>query len=344
VVDSWIVGSLQPDQRYEGVRLDSLRVTSATEGTAIPRVFARMRLGGNIIWATDFTEHVSTTTQGGGKGGGPKVTTSEYSYSASFAVALCGLTQIRRDGNAFPGENQLKQLAAEVRSVLGPGTKISYAADWSEYFGYHPDDGSGDVFFNLDKLWADANIDFIGIDNYMPLSDWRDGFEHADAVAGAPAVYDRAYLQGNIAGGEGFDWFYASQADRDAQIRTPITDGAYGKDWVFRYKDLESWWSNPHYDRPGGVENATPTAWTPQSKPIRFTEFGCPAIDRGTNQPNVFYDPKSSESAAPYFSRGWRDDAIQRAYLEATALYWADPANNPVSGTRMDVIVPFLIP
>lgn len=33
----------------------------------------------------------------------------------------------------------------------------------------------------------------------------------------------------------------------------------------------------------------------------------------------------------PYFSRGWRDDAIQRAYLEATYLYWGDPANNPVS-------------
>ncbi len=66
VVDSWIVGSLQPDQRYEGARLDSLRVTSATEGTTIPRVFGRMRLGGNIIWATDFTEHVSTTTRGGG--------------------------------------------------------------------------------------------------------------------------------------------------------------------------------------------------------------------------------------------------------------------------------------
>ncbi|MFC3118905.1 glycoside hydrolase TIM-barrel-like domain-containing protein [Jhaorihella thermophila] len=66
-------------------------------------------------------------------------------------------------------------------------------------------------------------------------------------------------------------------------------------------------------------------------KPIRFTEFGCPAIDRGTNQLNVFFDPKSSESAAPYFSRGWRDDAIQRSYLEATALYWAEPANNPAS-------------
>ncbi|PCD75709.1 hypothetical protein CLN94_12400 [Pseudothioclava arenosa] len=59
----------------------------------------------------------------------------------------------------------------------------------------------------------------------------------------------------------------------------------------------------------------------------------CPAIDRGTNQPNVFFDPKSSESAVPYFSRGWRDDAIQRAYFEATLLYWGEASNNPISTT-----------
>jgi len=99
-----------------------------------------------------------------------------------------------------------------------------------------------------------------------------------------------------------------------------------------------AWWSNPHYDRPGGVESGTPAAWAPQSKPIWFTELGCPAIDRGTNQPNVFFDPKSSESFTPHFLRGWRDDAIQRAYLGATYLWWGTPANNPTSivyGGRM---------
>jgi hypothetical protein len=121
-------------------------------------------------------------------------------------------------------------------------------------------------------------------------------------------------------------------------VRTPIADGAAGKPWVFRYKDLRASWENQHINRPGGVESATPTAWVPQSKPIWFTELSCPAVDRGTNQPNVFFDPKSSESFLPYFSRGWRDDAIQRAYLEATYLWWGEPANNPVSsvyGQRM---------
>ena len=241
-----------------------------------------------------------------------------------------GLTTIRSGAATYPAVQAFRDLAAAVRSILGAGPKIGYAGDWSEYFGHHPSDGSGDVNFHLDPLWADANIDFIGIDNYMPLSDWRDGFDHADAAL-APAIYDRAYLQSNIAGGEGFDWFYASPADRAVQIRTAITDGAAAKPWVFRFKDLKAWWQNPHFNRPGGVESGTPTAWVPQSKPIWFTELGCPAIDRGTNQPNVFFDPKSSESFTPYFSRGWRDDAIQRAYLEATFLFWTDPFNNPAS-------------
>ena len=88
-VDSWIVSSLAPAQRIEGARLDSLRITSSTEGAVSPRLYGRMRLGGNIIWATDFREETRTTSQGGGKGGGgPKVTTTEYLYFASFAVAL----------------------------------------------------------------------------------------------------------------------------------------------------------------------------------------------------------------------------------------------------------------
>ncbi|NEX48276.1 baseplate multidomain protein megatron [Pseudotabrizicola algicola] len=249
-----------------------------------------------------------------------------------------GLTTIRSGASSYPAVTAFKSLAADVRAILGAGSRIGYAADWSEYFGHHPADGSGDVFFHLDPLWSDANIDFIGIDNYMPLSDWRDGFDHADALEDWSAIHDRGYLQANIAGGEGFDWVYASAADRSAQIRTPITDGGAGKPWVFRYKDLRAWWSNPHFNRPGGVESGTPTAWVPQSKPVWFTELGCPAIDRGTNQPNVFFDPKSSESFTPYFSRGWRDDAIQRSYLEASNLWWGQSTNNPASsiyGGRM---------
>jgi len=114
-------------------------------------------------------------------------------------------------------------------------------------------------------------------------------------------------------------------------VRTPITDGAHGEPWVFRPKDLVGWWSNAHHDRPGGVRSETPTAWVPRSRPIRLIEFGCPAVDKGANAPNLFIDPKSSESALPPFSNGARDDEGQRRTLEAVLEHFADSDNNPVS-------------
>jgi hypothetical protein len=246
------------------------------------------------------------------------------------------LTQIRDGAAAYPAVRALCDLAADVRSILGPSVKLSYAADWSEYFGHQPADGSGDVLFHLDPLWSHPAIDFVGIDNYMPLSDWRDGTDHRDAAAGS--IYDLDYLTANVAGGEGFAWYYPDAAARDAQERAPIEDGAYGEPWVFRYKDIEAWWSQPHVDRIGSVKVGAPTAWVPRSKPIWFTELGCPAVDKGTNQPNVFFDPKSSESFFPYYSTGQRDDFIQKRYLQATFRHWAAPENNPLSaiyGGRM---------
>lgn len=242
---------------------------------------------------------------------------------------LRGLTTTRGAGGTYPAVAKLKALAAEVRAVVGPATKLGYAADWSEYFGHQP--GGGHAVFHLDPLWADPNIDFVGVDWYPPVTDWREGEGHRDAAAGFLGPHDPAYLRAGLTGGEAFDWFYASPADRDAQLRTPITDGAHGEPWIWRAKDLLSWWSNPHHDRPGGARSATPTAWVPKSKPIRLTEFGCPAVDKGANAPNLFIDPKSSESFLPPYSTGERDDFGQRRYLETVLAWLEEPAANPVS-------------
>ncbi len=127
-----------------------------------------------------------------------------------------------------------------------------------------------------------------------------------------------------MAGGESFDWYYASAADRDAQIRTPIRDLAFGEDWIFRQKDLIGWWSHAHYERPQGVRREAPTAWQAKSKPIRLIEIGFPAVDKAPNAPNVFYDPKSSESAFPRYSNGQRDDLLQRKALAVAIPFWLD--------------------
>ena len=259
-------------------------------------------------------------------------------HSAHLAVAaggvdgfligseFVGLGRVRGEGGSHPFVEALVALAADVRSILGPSTEISYGADWSEWNGFQPADGSGDVIFHLDPLWASPDVDFVGIDAYFPLTDWRRG-DHLDrALADLPT--DRAHLAARVAGGEAYDWYYADAAGRLAQERLPIEDGAYAKPWVFRPKDLLGWWSNRHFDRHAGVEVATPTAWVPAMKPIRLTELGCPAVDLGANQPNLFPDPKSSESGRPWFSIGTRDDLVQRRTLEAVIDHW-DPALNP---------------
>ena len=189
-----------------------------------------------------------------------------------------GLTQIRGAGDSFPAVAALRQLAAEVRAILGPATKISYAADWSEYFGYH--DRDGNVYFHLDPLWADANIDFIGIDNYMPLSDWRDGEDHADAGWGS--IYNLGLSEGEHRRRRGLRLVLrlAPKASRcrsggRSRMAPMASPGSFA----------------PRISGTGGRSRITtasaacgsaqPTAWVPRSKPIWFTELGCAAIDKG---------------------------------------------------------------
>ncbi|MEL6218091.1 MAG: glycoside hydrolase TIM-barrel-like domain-containing protein, partial [Pseudomonadota bacterium] len=235
------------------------------------------------------------------------------------------LTTLRSGKTAYPAVDHLIDLAAEVRQLL-PTAKISYAADWSEYWGHQPNDGSGDRIFHLDPLWADGNIDFVGIDDYLPLSDWRHSEGHADAALAVSGL-SLPYLEGQVEAGEHYDYYYASDTDREAQTRTPIADTAHGEHWIYRPKDLRNWWLNAHHNRVDGVRQASPTAWVPGSKPIWLTETGCPAVDLGATKPNLFFDPKSSESGLPPSSAGARDDEMQRRYLQAKLGYWA--ANNP---------------
>lgn len=241
---------------------------------------------------------------------------------------MVGLTTVRGAGGSYPAVTQLCALAEEARNLLGPAVRLSYAADWMEYSGHQP--GGAEKIFHLDPLWSHPDIDAVAIDWYVPLSDWYAGGEQPDAAI-ATGPHDKAYLASQVAGGEGYDWYYASEADRAARLRTPIIDGAHGEDWIWRYKDLAGWWGNAHHDRPGGVRAAMPTGWVPASKPVWLTEVGCPAVDRGGNRPNVFVDPKSAESHLPWHSTGSRDDLVQRRYLEALLAHWETAGNNPVS-------------
>ena len=242
---------------------------------------------------------------------------------------MVGMTSSTAGGGSYPFVAGLKSLIGEVRSIL-PGAQLSYAADWSEYHSHRP--GGGEIYFNLDPIWSDPNVDFIGIDNYFPLADWRDGADHLDydADAGRVSIYDLDYLKSNIEGGEYYDWYYASDADREAQVRTPISD-SLGEHWVWRQKAVRAWHGAAHHNRPGGVRSGSSTAWVPGSKPVWFTEIGCPAVDKGANQPNLFPSAVSSEGSFPHFSAAIRDDFMPRQFLRAALEWWRDNGGGIVS-------------
>ncbi len=249
--------------------------------------------------------------------------------SLVIASELVGLTPLR-GASGFPMVEALVALAAEAKA-LAPDVALTYAADWSEYHGHQPAEAPGDKYFHLDPLWASPDIAAVGVDAYFPGSDWREGEDHPDFAAwDGPHALD--YLTANVAGGEGYDWYYQSAADRLAGLRTPIPDLAHGEPWVWRIKDVAGWWNHAHHERIGGVRQASPTAWVPGMKPVWFTELGCAAVDKGANQPNLFPDPKSAESGRPYFSSGAPDGLMQRQFLRAQLRHWAaDPMVERVS-------------
>ena len=86
IVDQSLFGTTR---RSIGPRLNDLRVMASEEGAPIPRLWGRMRISGQVIWATNFEEVSRTTTQKASSKGGPKSKTTEYSYFANFAIGLC---------------------------------------------------------------------------------------------------------------------------------------------------------------------------------------------------------------------------------------------------------------
>ncbi len=92
----------------QGPRLAEIQLQASQEGAAVPRVYGRARLAGQIIWASRFLETKTTRTQKvGGKGmGGQRVTETDYAYSISLAVGLCegpiaGIGRIWADGQVL---------------------------------------------------------------------------------------------------------------------------------------------------------------------------------------------------------------------------------------------------
>ena len=101
-----------PKARH-GPRLGDLAVQTSSYGSAIPKMFGTMRVAGTVIWATDLVEHARPAAAARG---GPK--TVNYSYSASFAVALSA-RPVLSVGRIWADGKLLRGAAGDFKSATG---------------------------------------------------------------------------------------------------------------------------------------------------------------------------------------------------------------------------------
>ncbi len=125
----WMAGSMLGSILFapkapDGPRISDLSIQTSTYGQPIPRIFGTARIAGNVIWATDLVEHAG----GGGKKGG-----TSYSYTVSFAVALCegpivGVRRIWADGKLIydirPTNTGDQQAFTALAMVVYPGDEV----------------------------------------------------------------------------------------------------------------------------------------------------------------------------------------------------------------------------
>lgn len=217
-------------------------------------------------------------------------------YCDAFIIGseMIGLTKLYTETGSvrsYPAVDCFISLASQVRVIVGSGVKIGYAGDWSEY--HHTNDG----WYNMDKLWADSNIDFVGIDAYFPLTDKKE------------SLITKQNIKDGWTSGEGYDWIYI---DDDRTTKETIQS-------KYAWKNIQWWWENYHIN-----PDETTTAWVPQSKKIWFTEYGFASVDGTSNQPNKFYDPNCIDGGFPRFSEGKIDYFAQRRAIQATEEVWVN--------------------
>ncbi len=199
---------------------------------------------------------------------------------------LAGLTSIKDSCNSFPAISELENLTGQVKNILGKEVYISYAASYLEY--HHEKRG----WYNLDELWASPHIDFVGINAYFPLT-----------LSGSSNICEEDIKRGWCSG-EHYDYYFSD--DKPINLKADQAE-----------KNIRWWWENEHVN-PDGKK----TSWRPKSKPIWFTEYGFPSIDKATNKPDTPADINQDGAAIPAYSSAQFDPQIQRMAIKATEELW----------------------
>ncbi len=243
-----------------------------------------------------------------------------------------GLTTVREAAAAFRSSTALVTLAAEVRAIVGAGRgadlcgrleRVSRAVS-------RPMRRATSSSTSI-RSGRRADIDAVGIDNYMPLTDWRDGEAHADAAAGTGRM-TLDYLDGQYRRRRGLrlvlclatptGWPECGRRSPMARMASPGCGGS---------RTSPGWWSNAHHDRIGGVRSAIADGLGAgdQADLVHRTRAAGRST-RAPTSPTCFRDAKSAEGGRPYFSTGAPDALMQRQVLRAHLQHWAE--RQPIRG------------
>lgn len=204
------------------------------------------------------------------------------------------LTSYHNSKFEFKAVQEFKDLAADVRAIVGNDVKLTYAANWSEY--HHTEGG----WYHMDALWADPNIDYIGLDAYFRITNDKS----------MKQVTAESVKEGWTSG---IDYDYYLKGDEYMPL-----------DERYAVKNFEWFWKNKHVN-PDGKE----TEWSPKMKPIVFTEAGFTAIDKTTNEPYKYYDPSTKGASLPEGSQGYIDPKIQYDAVVGTIQFIKELQSNP---------------
>ncbi len=95
----------------------------ASEGASIGQVFGRMRVAGQVIWATRFKETVTATESGGGKGGSGQQTTTVHELFLFGQSCQSHFARARSCGSAASGRTETKLRRKTLNMRVYPGSE-----------------------------------------------------------------------------------------------------------------------------------------------------------------------------------------------------------------------------
>ncbi len=201
-----------------GSGLSDLKITGASYGAMIPKVYGSMRLAGNVIWVGPLRSE-TVSSGGGGKGGGSSSSHQSRVYSSSFAVGIAEgelgtLLKIWADGTViYDGSSSGDTLAADVRFRFYTG-----AADQQPDSIMEAEEGAGQVpaYRGLCYLVFD-DLPLASYGNRLPNIEVlvsTAGLASYPAIAGTETTGDAGSLAYDPVRGQLFTYEVAGGTDR----------------------------------------------------------------------------------------------------------------------------------